>query len=349
MPQNPTASDWGIVDYPLHALIGLKHYFLRYGDVNTLFMFRDRIEQQMALYESVQDEKGFISSTQPQSGFIPGWSKDMGPDQYGTPCYAQIMLYQNFKNAAFFAALWKDAKQVKHYTQKAESLKNNILTCFWDEHRKAFINGYKPDDTKDDRISHHAQYWSVLTDLYPAEDYDALFEQVIPAIYNYKENVSYEKGYEMLAYIKAGKIPAMFALLDEVWGDWLRQGNTRFPENFMPKAPLKKQLEFYSRPFGLSLCHGANGVPPIVAVLHGIYGFSQSAVRLDEYTLAPSLYQMTKAKGRIPIKEGFIELDLVKNGMSAVTIPAGCKVTLLHAKGGPVVLKKAGTYRFEIN
>ena len=343
MPPHPSTADWGIVDYPLHALIGLKHDYLRYGDLNTSLMFKDRIEQQLALYESVQDENGFITSERPQSGFIPGWSRDNGPDSYGTPAYPQMMLYENFRIAAYFYRLWKEPKKAAYYEQKAKTLETNIYEHFWDTTEKAFINGYRSDGSKDTRISHHAQYWAVLTGLYPERLLDYLYETVIPSIPKYKENVSYEKGYEMLAYIKAGRFEEMFALLDEVWGDWLRQGNTRFPENFMPQEPLKKQLEFYGRPFGLSLCHGANGVPGVVAVLNGIYGFSQNDVKPNEYTLTPTLYQMNYAKGRIPVKEGFIEVDFQKNGPSTVTIPAGCVVKVVK-DGKTLTLKKAGSY-----
>ena len=343
MPPHPSKADWGIVDYPLHALIGLKHDYLRYGDINTSLMFRDRIEQQLALYESVQDERGFISSERPQSGFIPGWSRDMGPDSYGTPCYPQIMLYENFRIAAYFYRLWKEPKRAAYYDQKAEFLQKNIFDHFWDTTQKAFINGYRSDGSRDERISHHAQYWSVITGLYPERLLDYLYETVIPSIPYYKENVSYEKGYEMLAYIKAGRFNEMFSLLDEVWGDWLRQGGTRFPENFMPQQPLKKQLEFSDRPFGLSLCHGANGVPGVVAVLNGIFGFCQNDQKPNEYTLRPTLWQMTHAEGRIPVKEGFIEVNFQKNGTSSVTIPAGCTVKVVM-NGKVQTLKKAGKH-----
>lgn len=75
MPSNPKISDWGIIDYPLHALIGLKQDYMRYGDLSTSLMFKERIIQQLALYESVQDVNGFLTATPPTSGFIPGWSR----------------------------------------------------------------------------------------------------------------------------------------------------------------------------------------------------------------------------------------------------------------------------------
>lgn len=349
MPVHPQVSDWGIVDYPLHALIGLKQDYLRYGDLRTSLMFKDRILQQLALYESVQDANGFISAARPATGFIPGWARNMGPEDYGVPTYGQMMLYQNFIIGAYFAYMWQEDALAKHYERKAKQLGRSIMTHFWDDEKKVFINGYYQDGKKDNRISHHAQYWGVLSCLYPPKYYDYLFDKVVPAIPFYKECVSYEKGYEFLAYIKAGRTKDLFALLDVVWGDWLRQGNTRFPENFSVGASLKDQLLFYKRPFGLSLCHGANGVPPIVAVLYGIYGFSQSDKHSSEYSIRPCLSELNWAKGRIPIKEGYINLNLVKQGVSSVEIPENCVVRLcLNGQTKPFVLKKAGVHTFEL-
>lgn len=343
MPPSPTTADWGIVDYPLHALIGLKSDYLRYGDLSTVLMFRDRIDSQMQLYMQNQDEQGFIKARQPSSGFIPGWSRDNGPDSYGIAAYPQIMLYENFRIAAYFAHLLKDSAHARQYTARAEQLRQSIMTNFWDEGQKALINGYREDGSKDTRISHHAQYWAVLTGLYPAEHYDDLFDTVLPGIPMYKDNISYEKGYEALAYIKAGRTADFRRLLNEVWGDWLHQGYNRFPENFMYSSPVSKQLMFYGRPFGLSLCHGANGVPPIILAARGILGLSQSDTKPNEYTLAPDLLDLTYARGRIPVKEGFITVSLVRDGQCTVQIPDGC---VLHV--GKETYKKAGTYTFSL-
>lgn len=349
MPPHPQASDWGIVDYPLHALIGLKQDYLRYGDLRTSLMFKDRILQQFDLYESVQDANGFISAESPTWGFIPGWSRKMGPEDYGIPTYGQMLLYQNFLIGAYFAHLWKEDTLAIHFEQKAEQLGKSIIAHFWDNEKNVFINGYRSNGEKDFRISHHAQYWGVLTGLYPEKHYNYLFDRVIPSIPFYKESVSYEKGYEFLAYIKAGRKEEIFAVLNEVWSDWLHQDNTRFPENFSPGAPLEEQLMFYKRPFGLSLCHGTNGVPPMVAVLYGIYGFSQSDKCLSEYTLRPDLRNLNWVNGRIPVKEGYINIRLIKHGTCSVEIPENCVLRLYPGnQDKPLMWKKAGTYTFEI-
>lgn len=349
MPSDPRTSDWGIVDYPLHALIGFKQEYLRYGDLSTSLMYKDRILQQLALYESAQDENGFITARRPTWGFIPGWARKMGPEDFGQASYAQMLLYLNFRIGAYFARLWNEDSLAVHYGHKAEQLGRSIVSHFWDDENKAFINGYRTDGKKDNRISHHAQYWGILSGLYPEKYYDRLFDHILPAIPFYKEIVSYEKGYEYLAYIKAGRTKEIFTQLGEVWTDWLEQGNTRFPENFSPKAPLKDQLMFYNRPFGLSLCHGTNGIPPVIAVLYGIYGFSQSDKNLSEYTLRPDLLDLDWVEGRIPVKEGYIGIRLAKEGTCTVDVPGNCTVRLYPGKQGkPYIWEKAGTYTFRL-
>lgn len=349
MPPQPQVTDWGIVDYPLHALIGFKQDYMRYGDLSTSLMYKERILQQMDLYESVQDKNGFISAQPPTSGFIPGWSNKMGPENFGTPAYAQIILYQNFIIASYFAQLWEEDILAQHYGKCAEKLRNSILKHFWDDERKAFINGYTSKGKKDIRISHHAQYWAVLADLYPKQYYDELFTKVLPSIPYYTEYISYEKGYEFLAYAKAGRVEEMLILLDSVWGNWLKQGNTRFPENFSWNAPLQEQLAFYKRPFGLSLCHGANGVPPIITVLYGLLGFSQSDTFISEYTLSPQMLNLNWMKGRIPVKEGYITFSFRKKGNCTIEIPDNCTLRIRQKDSHKaLVFNRKGVYEFSI-
>lgn len=344
MPLNPTKDDLGIPDYPLHALIGFKQYYKRYGDFNAILSYRERIEQLLRFYETLQDERGFISANVGVSwGFVPGWATRRGPDKKGTPTYAQIMLYYNYKTGADFCEKWGDKKSAKHYRTKATALKDSIFNYFWDEEQGLFINGYTKSGELDKIISHHAQYWAILAGIFPEDRYDNLFA-TLPNIPYYKDYVSFEKGYEFIAYSKARRVTEMWDFLSDVFGDWLEQGHTRFPENFSYKKTKNEQLVFYSRPFGLSLCHGANGVPGIVAVLNGIAGFSQSDIKLNHYTIQPDMMDLQWANIEFPVKEGKIKLKLTKDGMNTIEIPDGCRVDFVNKYGNIKKLTKKGIY-----
>lgn len=176
-----------------------------------------------------------------------------------------------------------------------------------------------------------------------------MFENILPNIPYYYVTVSYEKGYEFLAYAKAGRVKDLWEYLYRIFGDWMNQGHTRFPENFLPDASRARQLVFYGRPYGLSLCHGANGAPAVVGVLNGIFGFSQSVQAPNEYTLRPELLHLQWVNGRIPVKEGYILLRLKANGESLIEISNGCMVKIFTKQSNkPTVLRKAGSYTFQL-
>ena len=352
MPLDPQKSAIGIPDYPLHALFGLKQNYLRFGDLTTSLQYKDRIILLLDFYASIVDENGFVHGNygDRQFGYTPGWSTYNGPVRKGVAAYAQIMLYYNYVTGAYFADLWKESALADRYRKLARNLKKKIFEHFWDNDRKVFINGTMNDNvTVDKRISHHAQYWGILADIFPKEHYDNLFENVLPNLPNYYEVVSYEKGYEFLAYAKAGRIKELWDHIYGVFGDWMDQGHTRFPENFMMNASRARQLVFYNRPYGLSLCHGANGVPVVVGALNGLIGFSQSSMKTNEYTIKPELLHLKWIHSRIPVKEGYIVLKLNAEGESTIDIPAGCTVRIIKKTGKkPLVLRKQGGYSFRL-
>lgn len=352
MPLDPQKSDIGIPDYPLHALFGLKQNYLRFGDLATSLQYKDRIIQLLDFYASIVDENGFVHGNygDRQFGYTPGWSTYNGPVRKGVAVYAQIMLYYNYVTGAYFADLWKESALADRYRKLARNLKKKIFEHFWDDDRKVFINGTMNDNvTVDKRISHHAQYWGILADIFPEEHYDNLFENILPNLPNYYEVVSYEKGYEFLAYAKAGRIKELWDHIYGVFGDWMDQGHTRFPENFMMNASRARQLVFYNRPYGLSLCHGANGVPVVVGALNGLIGFSQSSMKTNEYTIKPELLHLKWIHSRIPVKEGYIVLKLNAEGESTIDIPAGCTVRIIKKIGKkPLVLREQGGYSFRL-
>ena len=352
MPLDPQKSDIGIPDYPLHALFGLKQNYLRFGDLATSLQYKDRIIQLLDFYASIVDENGFVHGNygDRQFGYTPGWSTYNGPVRKGVAAYAQIMLYYNYVTGAYFADLWKESALADRYRKLARNLKKKIFEHFWDDDRKVFINGTMNDNvTVDKRISHHAQYWGILADIFPEEHYDNLFENILPNLPNYYEVVSYEKGYEFLAYAKAGRIKELWDHIYGVFGDWMDQGHTRFPENFMMNASRARQLVFYNRPYGLSLCQGAKGVPVVVGALNGLIGFSQSSMKTNEYTIKPELLHLKWIHSRIPVKEGYIVLKLNAEGESTVDIPAGCTVRIIKKIGKkPLVLREQGGYSFRL-
>lgn len=345
-PPNPRKSDLGVTDYPLHALYGIRQYLQAYGDSTILLQYKDRIIQMMDLYTSLTDARGFFPGTAGTAGYIPGWDTKNGPDSRGIAAYPQMMLFGGYRLVADWAEdCWKDASLADTYRRQAEKLRSNIMTCFWDAEQGAFINGTRNNGQPDKRISYHTQYWAVLNDLFPEECIDRLYSETLPHLPHYYTDVSYGRGYDMLAYAKAGKVKEMWTFINRVFGYWKEQGNTRFPENFSIEAPRDRQLMFYGRPYGLSLCHGANGVPVVAGVLHGILGFEISHPNPKAYTFRPNLLHLHKVDADVPVKEGVIKLHLRSHGKSRVVAPKGCTVNILLTDGQTLKIHGKGTFR----
>ncbi len=349
LPKNPHRDKLQLVDFPLYALIGFKQNYLHYGDIQTSLLFKDRIIELLNLYESMQDENGFISGDGTEWGLLPSWATMLGPDKDEKSTYAQMLLYENFSIGAYFANRWGDKKLAREYNEKSVQLRENIIKHFWDKENKTFINGYYPNGEKDNRISHHAQFWGIYTGMFPDYAYKNLFENILPKMSYYQETYSIEKGYEYLSFAKANQVDKVMSIINNVWGDWVDKGFTRFPENIFPNAERQKQLSFYNRPFGMSLCHPCNGVPPIIAILHGILGFSQSDQKINEYYFKPNLVDLKWVDARIPVKEGFIGLHIDNENNCFIEIPENCSVNLLDFKTSKVKMEidKAGKYEFK--
>lgn len=327
LSDKPTVFGTGILDYPLHALVGFRHDYARFGDIKTSEMYRPRIVQLFDFYDSILDERGFLPLRKTKwPFFLPGWSK-VYPKWKGTPAYVQIMLYENWKTASKFFGLWGDNVSQEKYSKKAEKLKSDIMKYFWDSKRGVFINGFDKHGELDTGVSHYAQYWGILADIFPESAVGNLFENVLPNLPKYREDISIEKAYEIAAYTKVGRVRDAYNLISEVWGGWLDEGHSRFPENFSPKASESDKLKFYGRPFGLSLCHASLGAPPIIAAFRGICGFSETE-NPDEYVLKPNLLDFQWIQAEIPVRKGSIKFRLERGGKLNVCAPSGVKIFL---------------------
>lgn len=347
LPPSPEPSDIGIMDYPLHGLLGIEEDFLCYGDLDTWHMYRDRALAQAALYESLQDERGFIFSNDLEWGFITGWNTDNGPASNGTPCYAQMLLMKNFRILSFFLEKDGDSALSAHYKDKALALEESIRSCFYDKVSGGYYNGFLKDGSLDRRLSHHTQYWGIFTGMISPQTASSLLRDAVLSLPHYKENVSYEKGYEAVAWAKCG-MSGLFIdeVLRPVFLRWLDSGYTRFPENFRVFDDEDSQLTFYKRPYGLSLCHGANGSAVPITVLYGILGLQRDIEHPQVPLFKPDMMGLNRIEAEVPLYNGkLLKMTLVRDGESVVTVPEGERVRfVIHGK--EEMLKGGKTYTF---
>ena len=166
MPEHPSVRDLGIIDAPMYDVVGFERELLVRGDPAFSKMFRDRIEDILQFFTSLQDERGFVNAAQVQPyGFFPDWSatKQSGPDGHGTPANRQMLLVGAFAAGARLAGAWNDYDAEARYRTAAARLRDSIRKTFWQPQEGLYSNGLDRNGKLDPRKTSFAQAFAIVS------------------------------------------------------------------------------------------------------------------------------------------------------------------------------------------
>lgn len=318
LPANPTSEDLGIIDFSLYVPICFERDFMVRGDKNFIDRYIARIYDILSLYQSIQDEKGFINAQNlPGNTFLPDWTinNTMAPDIKGTPSYAQMLLMHCFEIGSFFANSVNNSQKAAEYRNCAENLRRTITEFFWDAEQGAFVNGYDKFGNLDKKVSVYAQVFGILYDLVPHAQWNNLLQKLEVSGAR-AENISLHTYWELLAYIKAGRTGQALDFIRDNWGSMLKRGYTKFFEDIRTQDDDLKCLEFYDRLYGNNLSHGWAGAVPVTATARGVLGINPTKEGFTQCIIKPDLYSLVWAKGSVPTPYGniYIEINKLSNG-----------------------------------
>jgi hypothetical protein len=333
LPTEPSVRDLGIIDAPMYTVIGFERELLARGDPAFSEMFRDRIEDILRLYASLQDERGFVDARRVEPyGFFPDWSAtaESGPDPHGAPAYGQMLLAGAFRAGARLADAWRDEATAARWRDAASRLTASIRSSFWQSRRGLYANGLDRNGRLDERSTTFAQAFAVAFDVAAQDEFDTLFqflddERRRPAHFSLSQVV------ELTAYARAGRAAAAVGRLRSVWLPMIRLGYRRFFEDIHPKLDPVTQLAMYGRKYGNSLCHAWAGAAPIMALSRGVLGIEPTEPGYRSCVVAPQRSGLDWVRGAVPTPKGAIELEL-DGARGAVTLPAGVSARLADGR-----------------
>jgi len=337
LPKNPEKKDIGIVDYPLHTILGFEHEYAVSGDLDFLRIYKSRIYEILDLYMTMQDENGFVSGGGiGEWGFFPEWVKSKsGPDVRATPAYAQMILMHALEIGAYFARELSDSQKAANYENAAGKLRLNIRKEFWDSGRGAFINGFDRMGKPDKRFTPYAQVWGILFGLVRPEEYQGVFEKVLDSperATTLKTQVAQNLFFEMEACFLAGRTERAVNLTREIFGRLIDAGYSRIMEDIdFDKTPVE-QLAFYNRPFGKSLCNIWSGAVPVYVLNRGVLGINPVAPGYRLCTFRPDLGGLEWVKGSVPVPGGSISVEMNRSS-GKLTLPPGVEASLVNVTG----------------
>jgi alpha-L-rhamnosidase len=350
LPDHPTVQDLGIIDAPLHVLLGMENDVLVRGDPGWWLRYRDRAAGILDFFLSLQNREGFVDGRQVRPyGFFPDWSatRETGPDPHGTPAYAQMLLMRALEIGAAFGRRWKDEALAGRYADAAARLRAGILQAFWDPAAGAFVNGYDAAGKRDDRFSSFAQVFAILFDLVPREQWPRLFERVLENPACRAPNLSILSFYEHVAYAKAGRMEPVLARLRRAWGGLLRAGYTRFIEDIRPEDSPLAQLRMYGRPYSNSLCHTWAGAAAVILLVRGVLGIWPLEPGYASCLIRPQRSGLGRLAGSVPTPGGplSLELDAERGGTLVVPRDVTAKLAGCHGPQGERAVSGPATFR----
>jgi hypothetical protein len=327
LPENPTIRDVGIIDSPMYDVIGFEREYMMRGDASFSRMFRDRIEDIVRFYESLQDEQGFVNAGRVEPyGFFPDWSAtaQSGPDGHGTPAYGQILLFGAFRAAGRLTTAWGDAELEARCNREAARLNASIRRSFWRPKPGLFANGRDRAGKPDERFTSFGQAFAVTYGIAKPEEYESLF-RFLEDTTKRPSHFSLSQVVELTAFAKARRTDRALARLRTAWLPMIQHGYGRFFEDFNPAKTENEQLAMYGRKYATSLCHAWAGAAPVMAISLGVLGVEPVEPGYRVCRVAPQRCGLEWVKAAVPTPLGPIEVEW--RGMEGeVHIPVGVAI-----------------------
>jgi hypothetical protein len=330
LPPAPTAADLGIVDFPLYAVLGFARDHAASGDASFARRHFGRVADILELFLRLRGPDGFVRGALARPwGFLADWERTpaRGPDAFGTPAYAQMLLVAALEAGAGLGDAVGDGARAGAFRRGAAELRRRVREAFWDPREGAFTNGLREDGRPDGRFTSFAQVWAILLDLATPAEWPGLFARVLDAPARRGANVSLGQHFELQAYVKAGRVPAVLDRLRRVWGGLVRGGASRFYEDLRPADDEVAQLAFYGRPYANSLCHVWAGAAPVVALAGGVLGIAAAAPGFARCRVRPALGDLAWVEGAVPTPAGPIAIRL-EGDAGTLELPAGVSAAL---------------------
>ena len=329
LPPRPSVRDLGIIDAPMYTVVGFERELLVRGDPSFSKLFRDRIEDILAFYASLQDEHGFVDARRVEPyGYFPDWSATdaTGPDPHGSPAYGQMLLAGMFAAGARLARAWQDETGAARWRQAASRVAASIRSTFWQPQQGLYANGFDRAGRLDTRRTTFAQAFAVAFDITEPVDHLGLFrflddERARSAHFSLSQVV------ELTAYARAGRAAAAVSRLRSVWLPMIQQGYRRFFEDIHPTLEPVAQLAMYGRKYGNSLCHAWAGAAPVMVLSRGVLGVEPVEPGYRRCSIAPQRCGLEWVRGAVPTPSGVIEIEW-HGERGTVTVPRGVSARL---------------------
>lgn len=289
-----------ILDYSFYWICSVYDYYFHTGDMEFVRFIYPRMKTMMNFIETRCDGRGIVCGRRGDWTFID-WTTF---DTDGPQAAEQMLLIHTYRTMAKCAALMGD--DPAEYEKKAERLYNAANELFWDEEKGAFIDSYTSGKR---HVTRHANIFALLFDTTSEARKERIIKDVIKNSAVPPITTPYFEFFELDAMCMLGDRKYMTDMLRSYWGGMIKLGATTIWEQFDPNEKGVEHYRMYGKPYGRSLCH-AWGASPIYLLGKYVLGVKPTSPAYKTFDVAPEASGLTGIKGRVPLPNGYVDVEI---------------------------------------
>ena len=294
-----------IMDYTFYWVISVYGYYLYTGDKQFVKQIYPRMLSMMKYVEGRTNHMQMVEGMSGDWVFVD-WA-DFPMDKKGVLAFEQLLYCKSQEVMRDCARLLGLSRDEKHYANRAEQLRKDIMSTFWKEDRQAFIHNVGGGCVPNTEINKFPNMFALTLGYLDEEKKKAVMEHVMLNEAVPKITTPYMRFYELEVLCEMGYQTQVLKEMKEYWGGMLKEGATSFWEKYNPEEQGRQHLAMYGRPYGKSLCH-AWGASPIYLLGKYYLGVKPVKPGYEEFEIRPTLGGLTWMKGSVPTPHGAIDV-----------------------------------------
>ncbi len=292
-----------IMDYTFYWFKSILDYYHYTADLAFVREMWPRMLTLMDYVEGRLNDDG-MAEGQGDDWIFVDWV-DFPMHKRGTLCFEQILLMKALETMASCAELLGEDND---YGKKCALLREKIKDTFWSDEHKAFYHAIE-DGQLNKQITKFPNMFAILYGLCDESGRRDIMQSVMlnPGISPI--TTPYMRFYELETLCMDGMQAQVLREMRDYWGGMLKEGATTFWEKYVPSERGQEHLAMYGRPYGKSLCH-AWGASPVYLLGRYYLGVEPTRAGYEEYTVKPSLGDLTWMEGDVPTPYGKIHVAM---------------------------------------
>jgi alpha-L-rhamnosidase len=320
-----------IMDYSFYWFLGIYDYYKFTGDQKFVQDIYPRMQSLMTYIDGRRNKSGLLE-WMPGDWIFIDWADKLSKE--GEVSFEQLLYARSLETMSLCAKLANDKQGAERYGQQASELRKKIFDLYWSPRKQALVHS-RINGRPTENITRYANMFGIFFDYFNADQKQSVKKNVLLNDNISKITTPYMRFYELEALCVMGEQSYVMKEMKNYWGGMLKLGATSFWEEYNPGKKGAEHLAMYGRPFGKSLCH-AWGASPVYLLGRYYLGVQPVTPGYETYTIEPNLGGLAWMEGKVPTKNGDIEVYCSKKEIK-VRSAVGVGKLRVKSKSRPVV------------